>query len=201
MADKLSLLLLHTDVVLKHVAPFFMAHVWLTMLFLPTLQYLACFCVMSDSFCHVAQWTFSSKLQFIWKHNEICPTQVQLSTYTWITVGRVFLLFLFDPVILTLLDKVTMCKSLSLNSGKKMILVSVFFWLWKWGTDTSFLLHQQLLALSAGAPPPMLLHHQKPARDGWGSLRDSFGLLSPSACGAWLAWVWGMSVEKLPFTL
>lgn len=127
MADKLSLLLLHTDVVLKHVAPFFMAHVWLTMLFLPTLQYLACFCVMSDSFCHVAQWTFSSKLQFIWKHNEICPTQVQLSTYTWITVGRVFLLFLFDPVILTLLDKVTMCKSLSLNSGKKMILVSVFF--------------------------------------------------------------------------
>lgn len=38
-------------------------------------------------------------------------------------VGRGFLLVLFDPVVLTLLDKVAMSKSLSLNTDKKVILV------------------------------------------------------------------------------
>lgn len=114
--------------------------------------------------------------------------------------GEVFLLFLFDPVVLTLLDKVAMGKSLSLNSGKKMILVFGFFSCESEGQQ-SFLLHLQVLPLSSGAPLAMLLHHQRPTRDVWESLRDSFGLLSPSARGAWLAWVWGVSVEKLPFTL
>lgn len=199
---KTSFLLLWciTDILLKHVAHFFVVCVWLTMLFPPTLGYLACFYVMSDSFCHVAQWTFSSKLQFIWKHNEICPTQLQLSAYTSMNVGRGFLLFLFDPVVLTLLDKVAMGKSLCLNSGKKMILVFGFFSCESEGQQ-SFLLHLQVLSLSSGAPLAMLLHHQRPTRDVWESLRDSFGLLSPSARGAWLAWVWGVSVEKLPFAL
>lgn len=122
MADKLLLCCCIQMYLLKHVAPFFMAHEWLTMVFLPTLGYLACFYVISHSFCHAAQWTSSSKFQFIWKHNEICSTQLQLSTYIWMTVRRVFLLVLFGPVVLTLLDNVAVSKSLSLNSGKNMIL-------------------------------------------------------------------------------
>lgn len=118
-------------------------------------------------------------------------------THEWLWGGG-FLLVLFGPVVLTLLDNVAVSKSLSLNSDKNVIL---FFLAVKWRTDVSSLHHQQVLALSAGAPLAMLLHHQRPARDGWESLRDSFGLLSPSACGAWLALVWGVSIEKLRFTL
>lgn len=48
------------------------------------------------------------------------PTHVLL----W---GEFFLLFLIDPVVLTLLDKVAMSKSLSLNSSKKILVFGGFF--------------------------------------------------------------------------
>lgn len=105
-------------------------HMCLTILFLPIFEYLAYFYAMTHGFCHVARWTFSSKVQLIWKHNVTCHTPLQISTYIWVIVGMlVFFSFLVlvGSIVLTILDNVAARKSLSLNSGKSVFLWFVLF--------------------------------------------------------------------------